>query len=88
MNKFIISTFISALILGSTSVSASGNKESALTPIRAQDILNVMSCKDKKAEDQIKDRIDGTKVTCGEVTKKTASAIEANSKASSSGGGY
>ncbi len=88
MNKFIISAFISVLILGSTSVFASGNKESALTPIRAQDLLNVMSCKDKKAEEQIKDRIDGTKVTCGEVTKKNANAVNANSKAISSGGGY
>lgn len=82
MNKFIISAFISALILGSTTVFASGNQESALTPIRAQDLLNLMSCKDKKAEDQIKDRIDGTKVSCGEVTKKTESAVNANSKLS------
>ncbi|MDV6345837.1 hypothetical protein [Nitrosomonas sp. Is37] len=88
MNKFIISAFISVLILGSTSVFASGNKESALTPIRAQDLLNLMSCKDKKANEQVKDRVNGTKVTCGEVTKKTASAVSANSKASSSGGGY
>ena len=80
MNKFIISTFISALILGSTSVFASVNVESAITPIRAQDLLNLMSCKDKKAEDQIKDRIDGTKVSCGEVTKKTESAVNANAK--------
>ncbi|SDX23325.1 hypothetical protein [Nitrosomonas communis] len=80
MNKFVISAFISALILGSTSVFASGNVESAVTPIRAQDLLNIMSCKDKKAEDQIKDRIDGTKISCGEVTKKTESAVNANAK--------
>lgn len=74
MNKFIISAFISALVLGSTSASASGNVESSLTPIRAQDLLNIMACKDKKPEEQVKDRIDGTKVKCGEAMKKAANA--------------
>ncbi|MCO6428270.1 hypothetical protein [Nitrosomonas communis] len=86
MNKFIISAFISSfLILGSTYTFASGNTTSSLAPIRAQDILNIMACKDKKPEEQIKDRTDGTKVKCSDVAKKTAAA---NPKGSGSGGSY
>ncbi|SDY22218.1 hypothetical protein [Nitrosomonas sp. Nm58] len=86
MKKSIISIFISILILGSASTTfASGNTTSSLAPIRAQDILNLMACKDKKPEEQIKDRTDGTKVKCGDVMKKTASS---HPKGSNSGGGY
>lgn len=84
MKKIIISAFISALILGSSTAFASGNESSGLTPIRAQDILNIMACKDKKPEEQIKDRTDGTKVKCSEVMKKAASGSQSNS----SGGSY
>ncbi|CAE6499185.1 MAG TPA: hypothetical protein PKJ85_02710 [Nitrosomonas nitrosa] len=85
MNKLIISLFVSILAIGSTSTFASGNASSSLTPIRAQDILNMMACKDKKPEEQIKDRTDGTKVKCADVMKKVASS-QANGSAS--GGGY
>lgn len=74
MKKLIISTCVSLLVLGSTSIFASGNEASSLTPIRAQDILNMMACKDKKAEEQVKDRTDGTMVKCADVMKKTANA--------------
>lgn len=74
MNKLIITAFISISILSSTSVFASGNVESSLTPIRAQDILNIMACKDKKPEEQVKDRVDGTKVKCSDAMKKAANA--------------
>ena len=46
------------LIAGSTFVFASGNKESSLEPQRAQD---------KKPEETIKDRTDGSIVKCGSV---------------------
>ena len=86
MNKFIISAFVSTLILGSSTVFASGNESSALTPIRAQDILNMMACKDKKPEEQIKDRTDGTKVKCSDVMKKAEASSKSNG--ASSGGSY
>lgn len=90
MNKFIIAVFVSALALSSTTTFASGNEESSLTPIRAQDLLNLMNCKDKKPEEQIKDRTDGTKVKCGDVEKKVGSAHASNlsSTATTSGAKY
>lgn len=85
MNKFIISVFISVLVLSSTTIFASGNTSSTLAPIRAQDILNLMACKDKKPEDQIKDRTDGAMVKCSDVAKKASSS---QPHGSTSGGGY
>ncbi len=64
MNKFFIAVFASAFLFGSSVTFASGNKESALPPLSAQDILNKMACEGKKAGDKIKDRTDGEMVTC------------------------
>jgi hypothetical protein len=64
MNKFLSAICASVFLLGSSAVLASGNLESALTPVSAQDILNKMACEGKKAGDKIKDRIDGEMVTC------------------------
>lgn len=64
MNKFLIAAIGLAFLLGSSATMASGNKESALPPMAAQDILNQMACEGKKAGDKIKDRTDGEMVTC------------------------
>ncbi|WP_297324820.1 hypothetical protein [Nitrosomonas sp.] len=64
MNKFLIAVFASVFLFGSSVTFASGNLESGLPPVSAQDILNKMACEGKKAGDTIKDRTDGEKVTC------------------------
>lgn len=64
MNKFLITVFASVFLLGSSVTFASGNKESALPPVSAQDILNRMACEGKKDGEKIKDRVDGEMVTC------------------------
>ncbi|SFE25961.1 hypothetical protein [Nitrosomonas sp. Nm166] len=64
MNKFLIAVFTSVFLFGSSVTWASGNLESSLPPVSAQDILNKMACEGKKAGDKIKDRIDGEMVTC------------------------
>ena len=43
---------------------ASGNKESSLPYMSAEDILNKMACEGKKDGQKIKDRVDGEMVTC------------------------
>lgn len=67
MKKLMAIALSAMLIAGSTFVFASGNKESSLEPQRAQEILNQMACKDKKPEETIKDRTDGSIVKCGDV---------------------
>lgn len=72
MNKVIIAAFVSAFVLGSSATSASGNLESSLAPIKAKDLLNHLSCKDKKPTDVVKSRtdvVDGKIVTvkCADV---------------------
>lgn len=64
MNKFLITVFSSIFLFGSSAIFASGNKESALPPVSAQDILNKIACEGKKAGEKIKDRTDGEMVTC------------------------
>jgi len=64
MNKFLIAVAASVFLLGSSATMASGNLESSLPPMSAQDILNKMACEGKKAGEKIKDRIDGQMVTC------------------------
>ncbi|MBK7353219.1 MAG: hypothetical protein IPJ05_06070 [Nitrosomonas sp.] len=67
MKKLVAIALSAMLIAGSTFVFASGNKESKLEPQRAQEILNQMGCKDKKPEETIKDRTNGSIVKCGDV---------------------
>ena len=64
MNKSLFAVIGLVFVLGSSAAMASGNKESALPPMAAQDILNQMACEGKKAGDKIKDRVDGEMVTC------------------------
>ncbi len=54
MKKLIIVAFASIFIFGSTTTMASGNLESSLTPISAENILNWMNCRDKKPSDTVK----------------------------------
>lgn len=72
MNKFLIAAVASIFLLGSSVTFASGNKESALPYMSAQDILNKMACEGKKAGDKIKDRTDGEMVTCPAKIKNPA----------------
>ena len=64
MNKILLTVTASVFLLGSTATFASGNKESALPPVSAQDLLNKIACEGKKAGEKIKDRTDGEMVTC------------------------
>lgn len=64
MNKLVIAVFASVFLFGSSVTLASGNLESALPPVSAQDILNKMGCEGKKAGEKIKDRTDGEMLTC------------------------
>ena len=64
MKKIIVATVASVFLLGSTATFASGNLESLLPFMAAQDILNKMGCEGKKAGDKIKDRTDGEMITC------------------------
>lgn len=64
MSKFLIAAIGLVFLLGSSATMASGNKESSMPPMAAQDILNKMQCDNKKAGEKIKDRIDGEMVTC------------------------
>ncbi len=64
MNKFVIVISTAIFLLGSSFAMASGNKESSLPYMSAQDILNKMACEGKKDGEKIKDRVDGEMVTC------------------------
>ncbi|UJP05499.1 MAG: hypothetical protein LZF61_00515 [Nitrosomonas sp.] len=64
MSKLLIAVIGSVFLLGSAGVMASGNKESRMPPMAAQDILNKMACEGKKDGEKTKDRVDGEMVTC------------------------
>ena len=64
MNKFLIAAIASVFLFSASVSMASGNLESALPFVSAQDILNKIACEGKKAGDKIKDRTDGEMVTC------------------------
>ena len=66
MKKLIIIAFITLLMFGSTATFASGNLESSLTPISAENISNWMSCMDKKPGDTVKS---ATKVENGKIVR-------------------
>lgn len=84
MNKVIVAAFVSIFVLGSTATFASGNLTSSLAPIAAKDLLNYMSCKDKKPTDVVKSRTD---VKDGKiVTVKCADAVAVVKKARDASG--
>ena len=64
MNKLLIAVIGTLFVLGSSTVMASGNKESKMPPMSAQDILNKISCEGKKDGEKIRDRTDGEMITC------------------------
>ena len=66
MKRFVIAIFTSMFIFGSTTTMASGNLESSLTYISAENISNWMSCKDKGPDDTVNS---ATKVVNGKIPK-------------------
>lgn len=56
MKKFVIAAFASIFIFSSPITMASGNLESGLTPISAEDMMNYIQCRDKKPTDSVKSR--------------------------------
>lgn len=71
MKKFVMAAVAAMFVFGSTTTMASGNLESSLTPISAENVLNWMNCRDKKPEDSVKSR---TKVQNGKVVVVKCSA--------------
>lgn len=74
MKRFVIVSCISMFIFGSAFTHASGNLESSLTPISAENISNWMSCMDKKPSDTVKSatRVENGKIVrvkCADVNK-------------------
>jgi len=79
MRKILIAACAATLVLGSTATMASGNLESELTPVSAEDILNWRACRDKKPTDTIKSHSqtkDGKiiRVKCAKANKIVADA--------------
>lgn len=64
MSKYLIAALGLVFLMGSSMTMASGNKESKMPPMAAQDILNKMSCEGKKDGEKIRDRTDGEMITC------------------------
>jgi len=84
MKRFVIAVFTSMFILGSTATMASGNLESSLTYISAENISNWMSCRDKMPNDSVKSAttvVNGKipKIKCADVNKIVEDA-QASSK--------
>ncbi len=66
MKRFVIAASTSMLIFGATATMASGNLESSLTPISAENISNWMLCMDKKPSDTVRS---ATKVVNGKIPR-------------------
>ncbi|GJL71817.1 MAG: hypothetical protein NMNS01_10160 [Nitrosomonas sp.] len=74
MKRVVLAALTSAFIFGSAATMASGNLESSLTPISAENISNWMSCQDKKPGDTVKSatRVENGKIVrvkCADVNK-------------------
>lgn len=70
MNKLLATTVAALFILGSTAALAEYSiPVKKLEPVSAQEILNIMACKDKKPGEQVKDQTDGKMVKCHEPKK-------------------
>lgn len=70
MKKVIIAAVISVFALGSNATFASGQ----LAPISAEDMMNHLTCKDKKPTDVVKSR---TQVKDGKIVKVKCGDVEA-----------
>ena len=71
MKKFVMTAIAAMFVFGSTSTMASGNLESSLTPISAENVLNWMNCRDKDPNDSVKSR---TKTKDGKIVVIKCSA--------------
>ncbi len=81
MKKFVMTAVAAMFVLGSTTTMASGNLESSLTPISAEDVLNWMNCREKEPNDSVKSM---TKTKDGKIVVVKCSAankIVADAKA-------
>jgi hypothetical protein len=83
MRKFVIAAVAAIFVFGSTTTMASGNLESSLTPISAENVLNWMNCRDKEPNDSVKSMTkvkDGkiVMVKCSVANKIVADAEAAN----------
>ncbi len=83
MRKFVIAAVAAMFVFGSTTTMASGNLESSLTPISAENVLNWMNCRDKEPNDSVKSMTktkDGkiVVVKCSVANKIVADAEAAN----------
>ncbi len=79
MKKIVIAAIASMFIFGSTTTMASGNLESSLTPISAENVLNWMSCRDKEPSATVKSRAKTENgkvvvVKCSDINKIIADA--------------
>jgi hypothetical protein len=79
MKKIAIAAFASMFIFGSTATMASGNLESSLTPVSAENVMNWMNCKGKGPDATVKSMTkvkDGkiVVVKCSEINKIIADA--------------
>ena len=86
MKKFVMATIAAMFVLGSATTMASGNLESSLTPISAENILNWMNCREKEPNDSVKSMTrtkDGkiVVVKCSDANKIVADAKAADEKA-------
>lgn len=83
MKKFVTAAIAAMFVLGSTTTMASGNLESSLTPISAENVLNWMNCRDKDPNDSVKSM---TKTKDGKIVVvkcSVANKIVADAQASS-----
>jgi hypothetical protein len=79
----VIAAVAAMFVFGSTTTMASGNLESSLTPISAENVLNWMNCRDKEPNDSVKSMTkvkDGkiVMVKCSVANKIVADAEAAN----------
>ena len=83
MKKMVLAAVAAMFVFGSTTTMASGNLESSLAPISAENVLNWMNCRDKDEGDSVKCM---TKVKNGKIVVvkcSTANKIVADAQASS-----
>lgn len=71
MKKIVMATLAAMFVFGSATTMASGNLESSLTPISAENVMNWMNCRDKDPNDTVKSR---SKVKDGKVVVVKCSA--------------
>ena len=83
MKKITMAAIAAVFAFGSTTTMASGNLESSLTPISAEDIMNWMNCRDKEPSDSVKSmtRVENGKIVM--IKCSVANKIVADAQATS-----